>query len=50
MFTEDGTLVATVAQEGMVRLPEGAAARRARVRGAAQRMAMRTVLRRSWRR
>ena len=50
VFTEDGTLVATVAQEGMVRLPEGAAARRARVRGAAQRMAMRTVLRRSWRR
>ena len=50
VFTEDGTLVATVAQEGMIRLPEGAAARRARVRGAAQRMALRTVLRRSWRR
>ena len=50
VFTEDGTLVASVAQEGMVRLPEGAAARRARVRGTAQRMALRTVLRRSWRR
>ena len=50
VFTEDGTLVATVAQEGMIRLPEGAAARRARARGAAQRMALRTVLRRSWRR
>ena len=47
---QSGALVASVAQEGMVRLPEGAAARRARVRGTAQRMALRTVLRRSWRR
>lgn len=50
VFTRDGTLVATVAQEGMIRMPEGAAARRARLQGAAQRLALRTVLRRSWRR
>lgn len=50
VFTQDGTLVATVAQEGMIRMPEGASARRARLQAAAQRLALRTVLRRSWRR
>lgn len=48
VFTREGELVATVAQEGMVRLPEGHAATRSRIQGAAQRLAMKTVLRRSW--
>lgn len=50
VFTREGELVATVAQEGMVRLPQGHAVTRAKVQDAAQRLTMRTLLRRSWRR
>ncbi|MCG7422113.1 acyl-CoA thioesterase II [Micrococcus sp. ACRRV] len=49
VFTRDGELVATVAQEGMIRLPEGHAATAAKAKNVAQRAAMKTVLRRTWR-
>lgn len=50
VFTRDGELVATVAQEGMVRLPQGSEATRAKVEGVLQTLAMKTVLRRPRRR
>ena len=50
VFTQGGDLVATVAQEGMVRLPAGGEAVAATVQGALQSLAMRTVLRRPGRR
>ncbi|UBH24091.1 acyl-CoA thioesterase II [Micrococcus porci] len=49
VFTRDGELVATVAQEGMIRLPEGHAATAAKAKNVVQRAAMKTVLRRTWR-
>ncbi|MGC5048750.1 acyl-CoA thioesterase [Micrococcus porci] len=49
VFTRDGELVATVAQEGMFRLPEGHAATAAKAKDVARRAAMKTVLRRTWR-
>lgn len=49
VFSRDGELVASVAQEGMLRLPEGHAALRAKAQDVAQRAAVKTVLRRSWR-
>lgn len=51
VFSRDGDLVATVAQEGMLRLPQGTEAAKATVQGALQTLAIRTVLRRPrWRR
>lgn len=49
VFTREGLLVASVAQEGMIRLPQGRQATRARVQARAQRFAFKTVLRRTWR-
>ncbi|MGJ5590180.1 acyl-CoA thioesterase [Micrococcus lylae] len=46
VFTRDGELVATVAQEGMLRLPQGSDAVTAKVQGALQTLAMKTVMRR----
>ncbi|MDO5634062.1 MAG: acyl-CoA thioesterase II [Micrococcus sp.] len=47
IYTRDGLLVATVAQEGMMRVPVGAAARtRSTVANTVQQLALRTVLRR----
>ncbi|WP_288819550.1 acyl-CoA thioesterase II [uncultured Micrococcus sp.] len=50
VFTRDGRLVATVAQEGMLRLPTGMQGATSRVQGAALNTALKIMRRRTWRR